>query len=206
MPSRTSVHTAPAETSQSETSLSAATHLRRGISHGLFVFLVATLLALLEVQIEGPNGWARALPTWRLDGELVKTITGGRPITGYHVYLWLLLLALLHAPVLFTKFTRELEARLLGWFLLLTVSWDFLWFIWNPSFGLSSFQRENIWWYTRWILGIPIDYYVGILLSLLVYLAGAGSRAMIRVQAQEWTGTVLALLALTAATIAIVLL
>ena len=91
---------APSNYPQTDTSLGAVTSLRRGFSHGIFLFLVATLLALLEVQIEGTNGWAAALPTWRADGALVKAITGGRPITGYHVYLWLLLLALLHTPLL----------------------------------------------------------------------------------------------------------
>jgi len=169
----------------------------------MFLFLVATLLALLEVQIEGTNGWAGALPTWRAEGALVRAITGGRPITGYHVYLWLLLLALLHTPLLFTRFTRELETRLLGWFFLLTVSWDFLWFVWNPSFGLSRFHSENIWWYSRWLLGIPVDYYVGLALSLLVYLAGARSRQKRGTHAQEWSGTVVAVATLTIITIAI---
>jgi len=180
------------------------TSLRQGIGHGIFLFLVATILALLEVQIEGADGWARALPTWKVEGALVKAITGGRPITGYHVYLWLLLLALIHTPVLFTRFTRELEARLIGWFLLLTVSWDFLWFVWNPSFGLSGFRADNIWWYSRWALGIPIDYYVGVGLSMLVYLAGSRSRDKIRAQAQEWSGTVVTLLALTVVTVVLV--
>jgi hypothetical protein len=161
---------------QPQTGLIPLRGLRRGLGYGMFLFLVATLLALLEVQIEGQNGWARALPTWRAEGALVKAITGGRPITGYHVYLWFLLLAFLHTPLLFVRVTRELEARLLSWFLLLTVSWDFLWFVWNPSFGLSRFHPDNIWWYSRWVLGFPVDYYVGLGLSLLVYLAGAGSR------------------------------
>ena len=195
---------APPDSHQAERRHSTVNGLRRGLGHGMFLFLVATLLALLEVQIEGAEGWARALPTWRVEGALIKAITGGRPITGYHVYLWLLLLALLHTPILFTKITRELEARLLGWFLLLTVSWDFLWFLWNPSFGLSKFRPDNIWWYSRWILGIPIDYYVGLGLSLVVYLAGAHSRDRIGTQTKEWVGTVGTLAVLTVATIVVV--
>ena len=128
-------------------------------------------------------------------------ITGGRPITGYHVYLWFLLLAFLHTPLLFIRVTRELEARLLSWFLLLTVSWDFLWFVWNPSFGLSRFHPDNVWWYSRWALGFPVDYWVGLGLSLLVYLAGARSRDNVGSQAQEWGGSVATLLVLTAATV-----
>ena len=177
--------------------------LRRGLGYGMFLFMIATLLALLEVQIEGENGWARALPTWRAEGAVVKAITGGRPITGYHVYLWFLLLAFLHTPLLFVRFTRELETRLLSWFLLLTVSWDFLWFIWNPSFGLSRFHPDSIWWYSRWALGFPVDYYVGLGLSLLVYLAGARSRDKVGSQALEWSGSAATFLVLTAATVVV---
>ena len=193
----------PCDSHQPETRLTALKGLRRGFGYGMFLFLVATLLALLEVQIEGANGWARALPTWRAEGALIKAITGGRPITGYHLYLWLLLLALLHTPLLFTRITRELETRLLSWFLLLTVSWDFLWFVWNPSFGLSRFHPENIWWYSRWVLGFPIDYYIGLGLSFLVYLAGAGSRHKVGIQAQEWSGTGVTLIVLTAVTVVV---
>ena len=193
----------PTQSDQPEMLPTPVKSLRLGFGYGLFLFLIALLLALLEVQIEGAEGWARALPTWRIEGEFVKAITGGRPITGYHVYLWFLLLALLHGPLLFTGITRELEARLLSWFLLLTVSWDFLWFVLNPSFGLSKFHSENIWWYSRWLLGMPVDYYVGLALSLLVCMAGARARDKIGSQAREWSGTVVALAALTLLTIAV---
>jgi len=88
--------------------------------------------------------------------------------------------------------------------LLLTVSWDFLWFLWNPSFGLTRFRADNIWWYSRWVLGIPIDYYVGLGLSFLVYLAGAHSRERIGTQTKEWIGTVGTLAVLTVATIVLI--
>ena len=73
----------------------------------------------------------------------------------------------------------------------------------NPSFGLSKFHSENIWWYSRWLLGMPVDYYVGLALSLLVCMAGARARDKIGSQAREWSGTVVALAALTLLTIAV---
>jgi len=35
------------------------------ITTNIYIFVMATVLALLEIQIEGANGWARNLPTWR---------------------------------------------------------------------------------------------------------------------------------------------
>ena len=34
---------------------------------GAYFFFIAFILAHLEIQIEGPHGWAEKLPTWRWD-------------------------------------------------------------------------------------------------------------------------------------------
>jgi hypothetical protein len=53
------------------------------------VLPLALLLANVEVQIEGSAGWAANLPTWRIeDGWLLDLFWGGRPMTGYHVYIF----------------------------------------------------------------------------------------------------------------------
>ena len=67
---------------------------------GAYFFLIAFFLAHLEIQIEGPHGWAETLPTWRWDGP------GGRrwfekPVTGYHVCLVTLILLCVHLPQLY---------------------------------------------------------------------------------------------------------
>lgn len=35
------------------------------ITTNLYIFIMATVLAILEIQIEGKHGWAKNLPTWR---------------------------------------------------------------------------------------------------------------------------------------------
>ncbi len=52
----------------------------------LFVFTVALsfLWALMEIQIEGKEGWARNLPTWRIPNHrCLDLVYGGAEITGH---------------------------------------------------------------------------------------------------------------------------
>ena len=37
---------------------------------------------------------------------------------------------------------------------------DFLWFVLNPHFGWSKFNKNSIWWHKRWFLGLPLDYWL----------------------------------------------
>jgi hypothetical protein len=141
-------------------------------SQGLFYFAVAFALARLEIQIEGPHGWAEKLPTWRRDGPGVRKWLG-KPVTGYHVWMLSVLLLLLHAPQVHGGFSWELEAVLLSWFALLTVCWDFLWFAGNPHFGPAAFRPGRIWWFPTWVLGLPQPYWAGLAASALLGLSPA---------------------------------
>src|SRR5437667_4141 len=53
---------------------------------GAYFFFIAFILAHLEIQIEGPYGWAEKLPTWRWDSPRVRRWFG-KPVTGYHLCL-----------------------------------------------------------------------------------------------------------------------
>ena len=61
------------------------------IAIGAYFFLIAFILAHLEIQIEGPHGWAEKLPTWRWDSPGVRRWFG-KPVTGYHLCLVTLIL------------------------------------------------------------------------------------------------------------------
>ena len=137
---------------------------------GLYFFAIAFALAQLEIQIEGKHGWAERLPTWRWQSETVLR-WAGKPVTGYHVFLQLFLLLVIHLPLMYTGFSLEREAELISLFFLLAVFWDFLWFVCNPHFGLSRFGRGQVWWFQSWFLGLPTPYYAGLGLSVAVYLA-----------------------------------
>lgn len=135
---------------------------------GLYFFAIAFVLAQLEIQIEGPHGWAAKLPTWRWETPAVLR-WAGKPITGYHVFLLLFILLFIHLPMMYLGFTVEREAELLSLFCLLAVFWDFLWFVCNPHFGLSRFRAGEVWWFKTWFLGLPTSYYSGLLFSILIY-------------------------------------
>jgi hypothetical protein len=141
------------------------------ISMGLYFFAIAFVLAQLEIQIEGAHGWAERLPTWRRQTPGVLR-WAGKPITGYHVFLMTFILLFVHLPMVYLGFSLEREAELLSLFFLLAVFWDFLWFVCNPHFGLARFRPEQVWWFKSWLLGLPSSYFVGVALSLGIYLAG----------------------------------
>ena len=138
---------------------------------GAYFFFIAFILAHLEIQIEGPHGWAEKLPTWRWDGRVVRR-SFGKPITGYHVCLATCILLFLHVPQFYGG-SWEREADLLAMFFFLAVTWDFLWFACNRHFGVARFRKGQIWWFPTWTLGVPRPYFVGITLSLCVALAPA---------------------------------
>jgi hypothetical protein len=57
--------------------------------HALFIVtlaIAATLFALVEIQIEGPNGWAARLPTWQVENRWTRLFWSAKPLTGYHLY------------------------------------------------------------------------------------------------------------------------
>jgi hypothetical protein len=151
------------------------------VSVGLYFFVIALVLAQLEIQIEGAHGWAAKLPTWRWQTPGVLR-WAGKPITGYHVFLLLFILLFIHLPMLYVGFSFEREAELLALFALLAVFWDFLWFVCNPHFGLARFRAGEVWWFKSWMLGFPAGYFAGLGLSLLVYVS-----AGVLAGGQTWT-------------------
>ncbi len=96
----------------------------------------ALFFALLEVQIEGPHGWARDLPTWRIDNRWTRLVFGSRPVTGYHLYAHLFLLVVLHLPYAlgFTVPSLAAEARIAAFWVGFWILENYLWFVFNPAF------------------------------------------------------------------------
>jgi len=140
---------------------------------GFYLFVLCSFVANFEIQIEGPNGWAAQLPTWRITNPSITWVFGGRPVTGYHTFLNLMLLTFFHFPLLFVGFSVRTESKILFSFFAISVVWDFLWFAYNPHFGMAQYGPETVWWFKNWFLGIPVDYYVGLVVSLLVWLLPA---------------------------------
>ena len=142
----------------------------------LYLYLLALVLAFLEVQIEGAHGWAKNLPCWRPPAHhwyarLYVKVMGGKEMTGYHVAVFLFSFLILHLPYAWgLPWSRTAEALTLSQFFLFVVVWDFLWFVINPHYGLKKFRPNCISWHKRWLLGVPIDYWGGVLLSWVFYV------------------------------------
>ena len=98
---------------------------------------------------------------------------GRRPLTGYHVYAFTIPLLVLHLPfVAGVDWTLAGELRTIATYFALAVVWDYLWFVLNPAYTVRRFERGNVWWFeVPWIWRFPLDYYVGVGLS--VVLGGA---------------------------------
>jgi hypothetical protein len=138
-----------------------------------FLLLTAGLFSLIEIQAEGENGWAAKFPTWRIDNEWTRRYNNGRPLTGYHVYFALFMIAVVHAPygLGFTEPTLSHELRILSYLILFFILEDFLWFVLNPSFGLKKFRAECIWWWApTWWWIMPRDYWIYTPVGVALYI------------------------------------
>jgi hypothetical protein len=164
----------------------------------LYLFALCLILALLEIQIEGAQGWASGLPTWRIEAAWLLRLTSGKALTGYHVWFNALLIFWLHLPFWFVPWNWASELTVFGTYFLMAVQWDFLWFVLNPNFGLGRFSKSHVRWFRNWYWGVPIDYFVGLFLSLACWmisgiLQGEGPGTV----ARRWSICVLTLVGLT---------
>lgn len=141
----------------------------------VYIFIMAVVLAILEIQIEGQHGWAKNLPTWRphssnVYAKLYSKFMSGKELTGYHASMFTFVILIFHLPYVFgLSITLEHWIKTLSLLFIFMVLWDFLWFVLNPHYPLKRFKKEHLsFHHLKWFLGIPTDYYGGILISLLV--------------------------------------
>lgn len=142
---------------------------------GVFVLLAAYAFAKVEIEIEGPDGWAANLPTWRISNRWTKIFYGNRPLTGYHLWLQIFILILAHTPfgLSLSAWSWAAELRVIGFVICFFIVEDFLWFVVNPAFGLRRFRRQHIWWHEpTWWWIMPRDYWVFSTVGCAMYLAG----------------------------------
>jgi hypothetical protein len=144
---------------------------KQWLANGLTVFWVALLglfFAQVEIQIEGAAGWAAALPTWRIEKHwLLDIFWGGRPMTGYHAWVFPFVALFFHYPFFFMQqWSIKLELRALASIMFFWIVEDYLWFILNPAYGINHFSPEYILWHKNWFWFAPVDYWI--------FLFGAG--------------------------------
>ena len=138
--------------------------------------VLALVMALVEIEIEGPYGWAEKLPTpYRVSGPLARLfglVLGGKPLTGYNLLMFAATLVAFHLPFAFgAPWTAARELGLLAAWVAWSALWDFLWFLLNPAYGWRRFRPGNVWWHSRWLWRLPLDYWVAVVASLLLAVA-----------------------------------
>ncbi len=136
----------------------------------IFMVFLAFILALLEIQIEGKDGWAAKLPGWRIDKGWIMNLTGGRPLTGYHIYMAVFLISVIHLPLFFISWGWRLESLLLGFYVGMVFLEDFFWFVLNPHYGIKNFRKGKIWWHKTWWGPVPALYcFLAAITAVLLY-------------------------------------
>ncbi len=127
-----------------------------------WVALLAFVFAQVEIQIEGSAGWAANLPTWRVEKHwLLDIFWGGRPMTGYHAWVFSFVALTFHSPVFLRgRWSWRIEARIVGMIVLFWIIEDALWFGLNPAFGWSKFSASHIPWHKNWWGPLPVDYWL----------------------------------------------
>ena len=142
----------------------------------VWTLVLAVFFANVEIQIEGTAGWAAALPTWRIEKHwLLDIFWGSRPITGYHAWVFPCVALFFHFPLVFMgHFSLRAEARVLACIALFWITEDFLWFVFNPAYGLAKFKPEFVPWHVHWWGVAPVDYwtFLGVAGVLFVFSCG----------------------------------
>ncbi len=139
---------------------------RNGPIHAAALCVATVVLALffanVEIQIEGGNGWASSLPvTFRVEDHwLLDVFWGGRPLTGYHAWVFAFMAIFFHLPLVWSwEWSPRLEARTLGCIAIFWIVEDAAWFVLNPAFGWSKLDPVHVPWHIHWFLGLPTDYW-----------------------------------------------
>jgi hypothetical protein len=135
-----------------------------------WALLLALFFAQVEIQIEGSAGWAANLPTWRIERHwLLDLLWGGRPMTGYHAWVFPFMALCFHLPVfVLGAWSWRLESRILASLMIFWTVEDFLWFVLNPAYGIVKFDPGHIAWHKHWWHGAPVDYWVSAVAALLL--------------------------------------
>lgn len=108
----------------------------------VFICVFAILYAMIEIEIEGKDGWARTLPT---------------PVILFHFTQYHVLMNILVLLILFKIYYRERKDIIKCiyvislWFVLE----DTYWFILNPNYTLNRYNKENVDWHC-WCCGLPM--------------------------------------------------
>jgi hypothetical protein len=137
----------------------------------IWMIVLAFFHALQECQIEGEAGWCKNLPTFRIN-VFFRKLLGGKPLTGYHIFLMIMFQIIFHIPFIFISWTWKSELITQGLFMWYWIFEDILWFIVNPKYTLKRFLKKDVEWHLRWWLGIPLSYWIGGIIGIILLILG----------------------------------
>ena len=122
-----------------------------------FLFVMSTIFALIEIEIEGKHGWAKKLPT--------TNIVPFSKVKYYHLYIFLFV------SIMFT-FIYGLNYFSIAMIIIFFFIEDFIWFILNPHYGVTKYTKKDIPWHKDeiWLLNQPIHNYIVILILIFISL------------------------------------
>ncbi len=141
-----------------------------------YLIFAAFVFAAVEVQIEGEHGMAEKLPCWKIQNKWTNFFLGAKPLTGYHLYMWMFLILTFHLIFFITRipWSWALEFKIIGALSIFTILEDFFWFVINPAYGVKNFRKSNpkIWWHKSWFLGVPSFFWPGMIIGISLLWLG----------------------------------
>src|SRR5512138_3257381 len=101
--------------------------LAAALPGSLLLFAYALLFALVEIEIEGQDGWAMKLPTWYRRTPLYARVFGfllsGKPLTGYHAVMFFIPFLSFHIGLAFGQpWSWGIEADMVAGYLVWNVT------------------------------------------------------------------------------------
>lgn len=134
----------------------------------IFTYIYALLFSLLEIEIEGKNGWGKKIPTFTIKKGIFKNFTF------YHLIMNLIVITTNTFHIfLYQGFSKRTLMYAIYNVILWFFTEDFLWFVLNPYFTLKKYNKESISWHSNqpWIFGMPFHNYICLfILGLVTYL------------------------------------
>ncbi|CAN5480839.1 hypothetical protein BH10BAC5_BH10BAC5_26190 [soil metagenome] len=140
----------------------------------LWYFFISALFALTEIEIEGRFGWAKHLPTAKDTKSFFASKILSKPFTMYHFLIFSIVFAGLH-NFFFEgiQWTLNRELRTVSQWLIMIVTWDFLWFVFNPFYTWRGYRKDKLPWYSgAWFMRVSTDYYIALLFYFIFSLLG----------------------------------
>src|SRR3989344_1890830 len=126
----------------------------------VFSIIMAFCIAKLEINVEGKDGFAKKLPTYRFSNWFTKLIMGRTKMTGYHVWLNITVFAFLQFPFFIGyPWSLDFEMQIIAVLLIGIMFEDFFWFVLNPAFGWRKFEKKDAPWH-KWIGPVPALYLI----------------------------------------------